>query len=70
MRSPCARRRASSLAGLNAKGVQNREEAKARAEALRPVLVELAGRSARAIAAELNARGKQRRAAVDGTRRR
>jgi hypothetical protein len=45
------------LAGLNAKGVQNREEAKARAEALRPVLVELAGRSARAIAAELNARG-------------
>jgi DNA invertase Pin-like site-specific DNA recombinase len=58
------------LGGLNAKGVANRDEAKARAEALRPVLVELAGWSARAIAAELNARGKQRRAAVDGTRRR
>jgi hypothetical protein len=32
------------------------EEAKARAEALRPVLAEMAGKSARAIAAELNAR--------------
>ena len=45
------------LGGLNAKGVRNREEAKARADALRPVLAELAGLSARAIAAELNARG-------------
>ncbi len=46
------------LGGLNAKGVRNRDEAKARAaEALRPVLAELAGLSARAIAAELNARG-------------
>jgi DNA invertase Pin-like site-specific DNA recombinase len=45
------------LGGLNAKGVQNREEARSRAEALRPVLAELSGRSARAIAAELNARG-------------
>ena len=45
------------LGGLNAKGVQNRDEAKARAEALRPVLEELAGKSATAIAAELNARG-------------
>jgi DNA invertase Pin-like site-specific DNA recombinase len=45
------------LGGLNAKGIQNREEAKARAEALRPVLTELSGMSARAIAAELNARG-------------
>ena len=45
------------LGGLNAKGVRNREEAKARAEALRPLLAELAGLSARAIAAELNARG-------------
>ena len=43
--------------GLNAKGVANREEAKARAEGLRPVLAELAGRSANAIAIELNARG-------------
>ena len=31
------------LGGLNAKGIQNRDEAKARAEALRPVLAELAG---------------------------
>jgi DNA invertase Pin-like site-specific DNA recombinase len=45
------------LGGLNAKGVANREEAKARAEALQPILAELVGRSARAIAAELNARG-------------
>ena len=45
------------LGGLNAKGVQNRDEAKARAEALRSTLEELAGKSARAIAAELNARG-------------
>jgi DNA invertase Pin-like site-specific DNA recombinase len=45
------------LGGLNAKGVQNREDAKARAEALRPIFVELAGRSSRAIAAELDARG-------------
>jgi DNA invertase Pin-like site-specific DNA recombinase len=47
------------LGGLNAKGVQNRDEAKARAEALRPVLVELAGKSANAIAIELNRRGVQ-----------
>ena len=45
------------LGGPNAKGIANREEARARAEALRPVLKELAGKSARAIAAELNARG-------------
>jgi DNA invertase Pin-like site-specific DNA recombinase len=45
------------LGGLNAKGVQNRDEAKERAEGLRPLLAELAGKSARAIAAELNARG-------------
>jgi DNA invertase Pin-like site-specific DNA recombinase len=44
------------LGGLNAKGIANRDEAKARAEALRPVLTELAGMSANAIAAELNAR--------------
>jgi DNA invertase Pin-like site-specific DNA recombinase len=44
------------LGGLNAKGVRNRDEAKARAEALRPTFVELAGMSANAIAAELNAR--------------
>ena len=44
------------LGGLNAKGIQNRDEAKARAEALRPFLAELARMSASAIAAELNAR--------------
>jgi DNA invertase Pin-like site-specific DNA recombinase len=45
------------LGGLNARGIQNREEARARAEALRPLLEELAGLSANAIAIELNARG-------------
>jgi DNA invertase Pin-like site-specific DNA recombinase len=44
------------LGGLNAKGVANREEAKARAENLRPILAELSGLSANAIAAELNKR--------------
>ena len=44
------------LGGLNAKGVANREEAKARAEALRPILAELSGLSANAIAVELNKR--------------
>jgi DNA invertase Pin-like site-specific DNA recombinase len=45
------------LGGLNAKGIADREDARARAEALRPVLAELAGQSTRAIAAELNTRG-------------
>jgi DNA invertase Pin-like site-specific DNA recombinase len=45
------------LGGLNAKGIANREDAKARAEALRPVLTELAHLSANAIAVELNKRG-------------
>jgi hypothetical protein len=44
------------LGGLNAKGIQNRNEARTRAKALKPILTELAGMSARAIAAELNAR--------------
>jgi DNA invertase Pin-like site-specific DNA recombinase len=44
------------LGGLNAKGIQNRDEARARAEALRPLFAELAGMSANAIAAELNER--------------
>jgi DNA invertase Pin-like site-specific DNA recombinase len=44
------------LGGLNAGLVKVRDEAKARAEALRPILAELAGKSARAIAIELNAR--------------
>ena len=38
------------LGGLSAKGIQNRDEAKERAEQLRPILTELTGRSARAIA--------------------
>jgi DNA invertase Pin-like site-specific DNA recombinase len=42
------------LGGSNAKSIQTREEAKARAEALRPIFVELAGKSASAIAKELN----------------
>jgi DNA invertase Pin-like site-specific DNA recombinase len=45
------------LGGLNAKGIANREEARARAEALRPLLAELSSLSANAIAAELNKRG-------------
>jgi DNA invertase Pin-like site-specific DNA recombinase len=44
------------LGGLNAKGIQNRDEAKERAEALRPVFVELGGASAREIARVLNER--------------
>jgi DNA invertase Pin-like site-specific DNA recombinase len=44
------------LGGLNAKGIQNRDEAKERAEELRPIFAELAGMSARKIAAALNDR--------------
>jgi DNA invertase Pin-like site-specific DNA recombinase len=51
-----AKARGVKLGGLNAKGLQFREEARERAEALRPLLAELAGKSARSIAAELNAR--------------
>jgi DNA invertase Pin-like site-specific DNA recombinase len=45
------------IGGLNKAGIARRAEAVARAEALRPVLDELAGMSARAIAEELNRRG-------------
>lgn len=45
------------LGGLNAKGEQNRDEARARADALRPVFVELEGKSTREIAGILNDRG-------------
>src|SRR5258707_440290 len=45
------------LGGLNAKGIQNRDEARARAEELRPIFAELKGMSARARADELNKRG-------------
>jgi DNA invertase Pin-like site-specific DNA recombinase len=44
------------LGGLNAGGIAKRDEALQRAEQLRPIFAELAGKSARAIAAELNAR--------------
>jgi DNA invertase Pin-like site-specific DNA recombinase len=44
------------LGGLNAKGIQNRDQAKERAELLRPVFAELSGMSHRRMAAELNAR--------------
>ena len=44
------------LGGLNAGGIKNRANAKRRAEALRPILAELDGMSARAIAAGLNVR--------------
>src|SRR6476661_6507538 len=44
------------LGGLNARGIQNRDEAMERAEQLRPILTELAGLSLRQMAEELNAR--------------
>ena len=42
--------------GPNARSIANREEAKARAEAIRPILNELSDLSTRAIADELKAR--------------
>jgi transposase len=45
------------LGGSNRKSVQNGVEARARAEAPRPVFTELAGKAANAIALELNRRG-------------
>jgi DNA invertase Pin-like site-specific DNA recombinase len=45
------------LGGLNAQSIRNRDEARERAEVLRPLLVELAGMPTRAIARELTARG-------------
>ncbi|WP_398467997.1 recombinase family protein [Tardiphaga sp.] len=44
------------LGGLNAKGIENRDAAAARAVELRPIFEELAGMSARKIAATLNER--------------
>jgi DNA invertase Pin-like site-specific DNA recombinase len=44
------------LGGLNAGGIRTRNEAKERAEALRPILAELNCMSARAVAAQLNIR--------------
>ena len=45
------------LGGLTVGSIRNRDEARQRAELLRPVLAELAGMPARAIARELTARG-------------
>ena len=42
------------LGGLNAKGIKNCDEAKERAEALRPLFAELKGLSANAVARELS----------------
>ena len=51
-----AKSRGVKLGGLNAKGIKNRDAAKERAQALLPILGELNGMSARAIAAQLNLR--------------
>jgi DNA invertase Pin-like site-specific DNA recombinase len=51
-----AKARGVKLGGLNAKGIKNRDAAKERAQALLPILAELNGMSARAIAAQLNLR--------------
>src|SRR5712664_2501572 len=51
-----AKSRGVKLGGLNAKGIKNRDAAKERARALLPILAELNGMSARAIAAQLNLR--------------
>ncbi len=51
-----AKARGVKLGGLNAQGIKNRDAAKERAQALLPILGELNGMSARAIAAQLNVR--------------
>ena len=52
---PRAKARGVKLGGMTACSIRNHNEAKERAKALRPVLAQLAGMSARAIAAELSA---------------
>jgi DNA invertase Pin-like site-specific DNA recombinase len=51
-----AKARGVKLGGTNAQSIANRDEARQRAEQLRPVLTELAGMSANKAAAELNKR--------------
>jgi DNA invertase Pin-like site-specific DNA recombinase len=51
-----AKARGVKLGGLNASGIKNRDAAKERDQALLPILAELNGMSARAIAAQLNLR--------------
>lgn len=52
-----AKARGVKLGGLNAKGIENQQAARERAEELRPIFAELAGLSDRQAAAELNRRG-------------
>jgi len=52
-----AKSRGVKLGGTNAQSIANQHEARQRAEALRPILMELAGMSANKAAAELNRRG-------------
>jgi DNA invertase Pin-like site-specific DNA recombinase len=52
-----AKRRGVKLGGTNAKSLAMKQEALDRAEALRPIMAELAGLSARAVAEELTRRG-------------
>ena len=52
-----AKKRGVKLGGTNRKSVENRDEALARAERLRPIMTELAEMSALAAAAVLNERG-------------
>lgn len=52
-----AKARGVKLGGTNAQSIKNSDEARQRAEELRPILAELAGMSANKAAAELNLRG-------------
>jgi DNA invertase Pin-like site-specific DNA recombinase len=52
-----AKDRGVKLGGTNRKSLENRADALARAEQIRPIFTELADMSARAVAAELNRRG-------------
>jgi hypothetical protein len=58
------------LGGTNAQSLRNRDEARQRAEELRPILAELSGMSANQAAHELNRRGIAPRGAAGGTRSR
>ena len=52
-----AKAKGTKLGGLNAKGIENQEAARERAEQLRPIFAELTHLSARKLAEELNRRG-------------
>ena len=52
-----AKARGMKLGGTNAQSLRNRDEARQRAEQLRPILAELSGLSANQAAHELNLRG-------------